>query len=177
MFDKLVDVLLSCIDLFYFVRVVDEWEGGVVLRFGRYHRTVKPGWHFIWPFLIERLITQDMFPVPSKLDAQSLTTADGVAVVVSSVVTWKAHNVRKVLLECGGHEEALLDSVTGVLAQHVTGANWADLVTEEFRRTITTAVKERARKWGIKVLDVQMRDVARCESLRLFQPCPPPAAG
>jgi regulator of protease activity HflC (stomatin/prohibitin superfamily) len=174
--DKLIDFLLSVVDLFYFTRVVDSWEKGVVLRFGRYKRTVGPGIHWVAPFMIERLISADVYARPFRLPPQSLTTADGVAVVVSAVVTCKVANVRKVLLDCGNHEEALADSLTGTIAQQVTGAAWSDLTTDEFWRTVTTATHERARKWGLKVIEVQPADVARCKSLRLFQPSPPPPA-
>jgi len=167
--EKIVDVLLSCIELFYFLRIVDPWEAGVVIRMGRYHRTVESGWHWLWPLGFERLITQDMYLIPTRLGVQNLTTADGVEVGISAVVTWRAQNVRKVLLECGGHEEALLDSTSGVLASHVTGSTWADLTSEEFKQTITTDVAAKAKKWGVKVSEVQLRDVTRCSSLRLFQ--------
>lgn len=174
MLDRLIDFLLSVVDLFYFVRVVDSWEKGVVLRLGRYRRTVGPGWHLVWPLMIERVITADVYARPFRLPPQSLTTSDDIAVVVSAVVTCKVANVRKVLLDCGNHEEALADSLTGTIAQHVTGAAWSDLTTEEFWSTVTTATHERARKWGLKVIEVQPADVTRCKSLRLFQPVPPP---
>jgi regulator of protease activity HflC (stomatin/prohibitin superfamily) len=173
--DKLVDLLVQFIDLFFFVRIVSVWEKGVVLRLGRYSRTVGPGWHLVWPFHFENLLTEHITPATTKLDAQSLTTSDGVAVEVSAVVTWRIVNVRKVLLECEGHEQVMLDSTTGVLAEHVTGVAWSDLTTEEFRRTLTTAVHARAKKWGIKILQVQLKDVTRCRSLRLFSGSAPPS--
>lgn len=166
--EKIVDFLLGCIDLFFFVRIVDPWEGGVVLRLGRYHRTVKPGWRLLWPLGIERLCTVDTYPRISRLSTQSLTTADGTAVVISAVVTHKVTNPKRVLLECGDAEEALIDSLTGTLAEHVTGASWKDLTTDEFWETVTTYAGKRAKKWGVKVLSVQPADVARCRSLRLF---------
>lgn len=166
--DRLIEWLISIIDLFFFVRVVDTWEAGVVLRLGHFHRNAGPGWHFVAPFKIERLITTHTNRSTTRLDPQSLTTADGVAVVISAVVTWRVTSARKVLLECDGHQQVMLDSSTGVLAEFVTGVTWADLVTEEFRRTITSAVAQKAKKWGIKVIQVQLCDVTRCRSLRLF---------
>lgn len=167
-FEKIVDVLLSCVELFYFVRIVDAWESGVVLQFGRFRRAVGPGWRLVCPFGIDRLITVDTYPRISRLQTQSLTTADGVAVVLSAVVTHKVVNPKKVILDCGDAEEALIDSLTGTLAEHVTGAMWVDLTREEFWRTVTTYAGKRAKKWGVKVLSVQPADVARCKSLRLF---------
>lgn len=168
MFDKLVELLVQFVDLFFFVRIVDAWESGVVLRLGRYHRTVGPGPHLLWPLHVERLLCTHTNRSTTRLEAQSLTTSDGVAVVVSAVVTWRVTNARKVLLECDGHQQVMLDSSTGVLAEFVTGVSWADLVTEEFRSTITTAIAGKAKKWGIKVTQVQLCDVTRCRSLRLF---------
>ncbi len=168
MFEKLVDFLLGVIELFYVTRVVSDWEQGVVLRFGRYKRDASPGLRWVWPLGIERLVTTVNFPRPARLPPQSLTTSDGVAVVVSAVVTHKVQNARKVLLECGDAEEALLDSLTGVIASHVTGATWSDLTGAEFWDTVTSDACKKAKSWGVKVLSVQPADVARCRSLRLF---------
>jgi len=168
MFDKLVDLLIQFLDLFFFVRIVDEWESGVVLRFGRFHRLAGPGWRLIVPLGVERLITQDTYPVVSKLAVQSLTTADGFAVSVRALVTWRAQNVRKVLLECGGAEEALVDSVTGVVARNVMAVNWRDLVSEEFAKMVTSDVTRKARTWGVKVLAVQLSDVVKCRTYRIM---------
>lgn len=171
-FDRLVELALQFIDLFYVARVVDAWESGIVLRLGRFHRRVGPGLRWVLPLSLERLVTHPMTPDTVKLDAQSLTTADDVAVVVSAVVTWRVGDVKKLILKTNGHEQVLLDSATGVLADHVTGVTWKDLCTEEFRATITSAVQARARRWGIKVLEVQLKDVSRCPSLRLFAASP-----
>ncbi len=168
MLDRLIDFLIQFIELFYVARVVDQWEAGVVLRLGRYARDARPGLCWVWPLGIEHVWTVDTYPRPSRLPTQSLTTADGVAVVISAVVTSRICNPKRVILECGDAEEALIDSLTGTLAEHVTGAQWSDLTTEEFWRTVTTYAAKRARKWGVKVLSVQPADVARCKSLRLF---------
>jgi regulator of protease activity HflC (stomatin/prohibitin superfamily) len=168
MFDKLVETLIQFFDLFFFARIVDEWESGVVLRFGRYSRSVGPGWHLIVPLGVERLVTQDMYPAVAKLAVQSLTTADGFAVAVRALVTWRAQNARKVLLECGGAEEALVDSVTGVVARHVMGVNWRDLVSEEFAAMVTADVTKKAKTWGVKVLAVQLSDVVKCRTYRIL---------
>lgn len=173
MFDKLVDVLLQWLDLFAFVRIVHTYEKAVVLRLGRYHRTLEPGWHFVLPFRIEETLHEHVVPTTTNLAPQSLTTADDVSVVCAAVVTWQVRNVRKILLECEGKEQVMLDACAGVIAQHVTGATWRDLTTDEFARTVTSDVRSRAKKWGIRVIQVQFTDVAKCRAYRLVSSSTP----
>ena len=180
MFDgvrALLELLLQFGKFFLPWCIVEQWESGVILRFGKFKRPAPPGFRLRWPLGVETLYTVDTYPRPARLPAQSLTTADGAEVVVSAVVTHRVANAKRVLLECGNAEEALIDSLTGVLAEHVTGASWADLTTREFWDTVRSDAQRKAKTWGIKILTVQPADVARCPSLRLFgsQPTPPAA--
>jgi regulator of protease activity HflC (stomatin/prohibitin superfamily) len=175
-FDKLIEYLVSWIDLFKPLRVVQAWEKAVLLRRGLYVRTLDPGWHWVIPLAIDEVIRESVVTDTTRTSAQSLTTSDGVNVAVSVVVTWRVQNVRKVLLEVQGKEQAMLDAATGVIARHVTSARWADLTSDEFMRTVQTEITARAKRWGLKVEDVSWHDLAQCTSLRLLGLPSSPAA-
>jgi regulator of protease activity HflC (stomatin/prohibitin superfamily) len=169
MFDRLVDLFISFIDLFFVWNVVEEWQRGVVLRFGRPVRDVTPGLNWIWPLRIERIVTEDIYERPATLQVQSLTTADEQSVAMSVLVVFKVQNARRVILKSGGHEEALMSVVPAVVARHVTGANWSDLTTQEFWGTVTSDVRQEARAWGVKVLSVRFANLVKAPTLRLLQ--------
>lgn len=168
MFDKLIDLFVQFIEVFQFWRVVDQWEKGIVLRLGKFHRMARPGLMFIWPLHIEQLFVEDIFRKVTTLAPQSLTTADGVGVVASPVVTYKVVNVKKVILQAGGHEEAIIAVVPGKIGELIMGANWTDLNTEEFRATLTTASDEAAQEWGVEILEVRFANLVKARSYRLF---------
>lgn len=175
---KLLEYIVQFIELFYFIRVINSWEVSVVLRLGRYHRTLRPGWHFVIPLHIETLTTEWTVPQCKVLPSQNLTTADGKSVLVTPVITWSCSDAKRMLLKVGGHETVLLDSSCGVVARLVSAAAWAQLNSEPFVAGLTRAVRRRAKRWGIKVHEVQLSDVTLSRTFRLVSPppsSPPPS--
>ena len=169
MLDRLVELVIQFVDLFFFTRVVDQWERGIVLRFGKLARKVKPGLRFVAPFGIERLLLESVYARPAVLESQSLTTADGVSVVITPIVLFQVRDAAKLLLKSGGQEEAVVDAVAGVVTAHVTGAKWADLTTDEFRATVVADAAANARVWGIDIRNITWKDLVQTPTYRLIQ--------
>lgn len=167
MLTKLVDLFLQFLDAFRFLQIIKAWEVGVVLRFGRYHRTIEPGLHWVIPLWIESTTVEWSVPVVKPLVPQSLTTADGVPVVLSAVLTYRVQNARKLVCEVGGHESALQDAATGVIASYVTSEAWDGLQSEDFLKRLTAAVHRQARPWGLAVQRVAFADIAKCRTIRV----------
>jgi len=169
MFDRLIDLILGSLQAFVFFVVIDEYEKGVILRLGRYHRTIEPGFHFIAPLFIDRVLADTVVPTTKVLGTQSLTTQDGISVVLEAVVTYRTHDVKRLLLEVENAEAAMRDACYGVISRAVTYAQWDDLRTEAFTEQLTKAVRKRAFGFGIEVQAVQLGDLARSKSIRLWQ--------
>lgn len=170
MFAKLVDTLLQFIGSFRFIRIIHQWEVGVVLRLGVYHRTLQPGWHLILPFSLEEVAVEWSIPTVKVLPAQSLTTLDGRSVLVTPVITWSCADAYKLTVTVGGNESALLDSACGVVSRHVTSLPWLDLSSDASMASLTSAIRRRAGRWGIKVHEVQFSDVSLSRTYRVVGP-------
>lgn len=168
MLDRLVDALIQFIDLFKVVRIVHQYQRAVLMRRGIYVRTLKPGWHFTWPLAIDEVISENVVTDTTRTRVQHLTTADGVNVAVSMVVTWRVVNVKKLLLAVEGRETAMLDAATGSIAGHVCSVHWSDLRTQETLDTLRTDIGARARRWGIKLEDATWHDLIRCDTYALL---------
>jgi len=168
MLDRLIDFIIDILGLFQFWVVIDHYEQGVVLRFGKYNRTLDPGIHPMWPFSIEEALTESVVPTTKNLGPQSLTTFDDVAVVVSGVITYRIHDIKKVLLEVEDAETCLEDSSYGVIGEAVNHENWDALIDAEFHEGLSKAIRKRAWRWGIEVQQVQLAEVAKCWSVRLW---------
>lgn len=169
MIDRLIDFILSSLKFFQFLEVVNAYQQGVVLRFGRFHRVLMPGIHWVWPFYLEHVMTDTVVKAVRQLGARSLTTKDGVNVVVGSVITFETSDIRKLLLEVDNAEAALSDAALGIVSREVFSANFADLITEEFADRVTKAVRRKAWQYGIEVNQIQLCDVSRARSIRLWQ--------
>lgn len=177
MLDRLVEVLKEWVSLLQFAQVVPEFEAGVVLRFGVRHRAAPPGLRFFWPLGVETLLRHPTITDTQELGEQSLTTADGVSVVITGVLTYHVKDVEQVLLKVQGERQALVDSAMGVIGMQVLAATWPELISEEFWAKVTRLVRARAEKYGIKVEKVQFKDLSQSKSLRLWNSPSTPIQG
>jgi regulator of protease activity HflC (stomatin/prohibitin superfamily) len=168
MLDKLLQVLYEFAYLFKIFAIVHAYEEGVVLRLGHFNRVLAPGWHWVLPLKLEEVLTATVTCHTTNLPPQTVETCDGVQISVAALVTWEVSDVRKFLLEAAEHQEAVMDATTGVLATSIMAVTKKDLHTPEFSRTLKTDVKKRARKYGVRITDVQLTDLARTRTIRLL---------
>ncbi|MEK9723560.1 MAG: SPFH domain-containing protein [Rhodospirillaceae bacterium] len=148
--------------------IVQEYEGAVHLRLGRFYRTVEPGIYWKIPFGLDLIHRTNVKPGPATMRAQSLVTADGVDVVIQARIIWSVSDVRTFLIEIEGEDAILSDAVYGVITEQVAAANWDDIRTEAFRHACHKAARARARKLGASVDNLYFSDVARMQSFRLI---------
>lgn len=173
MLDRLVDILASWVDLLRFVAIVNEYEAGVVLRFGVRHRPAAPGLHFFWPFGIESLHHHPIVVDTQELGEQSLTTKDGRSVSLTGVVTFRVVDVEAALLRVQGERQALVDSGVGVIGVQVLASTWVEVISEDFWNDVTIKVRRKARRYGIYVEQVTFRDLCASKTFRILHSAPP----
>ncbi|MCI4340584.1 MAG: SPFH/Band 7/PHB domain protein [Thermoplasmata archaeon] len=180
MLDKLVDWLKDAIGWFKFAAVLHVYERGVLLRFGKLHsgsggrfrpkgEVLEPGFYFHWPLKIEEVLSHHVVTDPVVMPEQSLTTKDQVSITLTPVVTFDVEDVRLLLLGVSTLEGALADSVSGVVSNMVLEREWDKIVDEDFAHEVEKKVRARAKRYGLKVTEVQFRDVSRCRTIRLIQ--------
>ena len=169
MLETLSNLLVQFLDAFRCAVIVHEYERGIVLRFGRFHRTIAPGMHWCWPFYLEHPITTHVVTAVTTLGVQSLTTRDGQAVSVSCVVTWSVKDAKKLLLEVDDSHSALTDACLEVVAKHIARSAFAELSADTTSEAITKEARRRGFKYGIEIDSVQFSDLTKAKSLRLWQ--------
>ena len=169
MFNKLIELLIDFVGLFYVGTVVDQYERAVVLRLGKFKRELGPGFHWLWPLAIECALKANVVPESNDLPAQAITTADGKNVVFSAVVVYQVRDVRKLLLETEDAETVLADASRGTLRRALCALDWDELRRggEQLDQELTQAVRSKAFRWGIEVLSVSLSDLSRTAVLRL----------
>ena len=171
MFDKLVDLIVQFIHLFFFTFITMSYQRGVVLRWGKLQRVVGPGRHWIWPFNIEHYMFVNVVPETMTVGPQSLTTKDNKSVVLSTVVTFQIEDVQKFLLDVEGGHQVIEDSTYGMVADFVMKRTWAELCAlESLGNELSKAVRRRAKTYGVDILAVQPCDFTASRSIRLIQP-------
>lgn len=168
MLDRLFDFLLQAWTFLVPWAILEQYQQGVVLRLGKYQRTIGPGFHWLIPFNIDVVIADSVVTSTARLNPQSLTTEDGVSVVVAAVVTSEVRDIRKLLLACEDKDQALIDTCFGVIARAVCATPWDKLHTPEFQEELTKAARKRGFRFGIEVESVALTDLTKARSIRLW---------
>jgi regulator of protease activity HflC (stomatin/prohibitin superfamily) len=169
MLDRLIDLLLQWVSFFVPFVVVDQFERAVVLRLGVLHRELEPGFHWIIPFEIERVIADNVVPRTLNLGAQSLTTRDGSQIVLGVILTARIHDISKAMLEVENVDTAVQDSCYAEIARVVHERSWDEMQAESLNDDLLKACRRRAFNYGVEIMRTQVSDLARCKSLRLIQ--------
>jgi regulator of protease activity HflC (stomatin/prohibitin superfamily) len=168
MIDKLIELLVTCWKFFQFCYVLNSYEQAVVLRWGKLNRIASPGWRWNWPCAIERVFRHPVVTDTQPLGEQTLTTKDGVTVTVTGVITFCVADVEAVTLRVQGEKEALIDSASGEIGFAVVGADWPELVTEQFWNGVTIKVRRRAKRYGLEIESVRFKNLVRSNALQIF---------
>ena len=165
MFDKLVQLIERFgYQLMPYV-IIEEWNAGVHLRFGKWIKTLYGGIHFKIPFF-DSIIECPVITQSINLPSQTLTTLDDESVVLKSIIRYRVINVRNYLLGVMHANDVLIDTTQGIIRDVVEITTWDDLVN--VNETITKEVKRFVKKWGIEVEAVTITDLGVVTSYRIF---------
>ena len=73
------------------VRILNEWERGILLRWGRFDHTKQPGLRLVWP-IIDRMIKMDLRVITMDVPKQDMMSRDNVPVSVDAVIYFQVVN-------------------------------------------------------------------------------------
>lgn len=165
MFDKLIDFIISLGQDILPFTIVNQWEKGVHLRFGKYTKIVEPGIAFKIPFF-DKIWTHDVITQTVNLQPQTLTTQDEKAIVLKSIVRYHIHDIRKFLLMVMHASDVLVDTTQGIIRDIVERTDWNDLV--DVNEEITEEVRIAVEGWGITIEKVTLTDLGIIRTIRLM---------
>ena len=142
------------------IRIVNEYERGVVFRLGRYVGVRGPGLIFLIPF-IERMVKVDLRVVTMDVPTQECITMDTVTVKVDAVVYFRVMKPEDAVLNVEQYIRAtsLLSQTT--LRNVVGQSELEDLLAhrDKINDKLQALIDEGTEPWGIKVSMVEVRDV------------------
>jgi len=166
MFDRLIEWVVQFAHFFKFWVVINEFEDGIVLRWGKFNRCIGPGFHLIIPFEIEATFYVETTIHPLDIPAQSLTSADGKSINVSATVRYQIIDAKAFILQVMHDEHIVGNSVKGSITQVVTDHPFRDLL--ELSDVVARMAKRDLKDYGIKIHSLKFVDAVVCKSLRLI---------
>ena len=149
------------------VKVVKQYERGVVLRFGRLHATKEPGLRFIIP-IVDVMHRVSFRIVTLPIQSQGIITRDNVSVGVSAVAYYRIVDpVKSVLaIEDIG---AAIDQIAQTTLRKVVGQHTLDETlaeTEALNVNIREILDHNTLDWGVEVTLVELKDILLPDSMK-----------
>ncbi len=150
------------------IRIVKQYERGVVLRFGRLLRVRNPGFNVIFPF-VDRMTKVSLRIVTTVLEPQEVITRDNVTVKVDAVVYFMVIEPVKAVINVENYREATiqlaLTTLRSVLGQSELDELLAhrDQINLRLRQIIDEQTEE---PWGVRATLVEVKDVLLPEAMQ-----------
>jgi regulator of protease activity HflC (stomatin/prohibitin superfamily) len=162
-----VIVVVVIILLSMSIKVVKEWERGVILRLGRLVGAKGPGLFFLIPF-IDRMIKVDLRVVTLDVPRQDVITKDNVTVGVDAVVYFRVVDPEASVIKVLDHIRAT-SLISQTTLRNVLGQSELDeLLTqrEKLNQMLQKIIDEQTDPWGVKVSVVEIKSVELQETMR-----------
>jgi regulator of protease activity HflC (stomatin/prohibitin superfamily) len=149
------------------VRIIREWERGVLLRFGRYDHVKMPGIRFVWP-VIDKLIVMDTRVVTMDVPKQEIITRDNVSAMVDAVVFFQVVNAEFAVTKIENWVRATSLQAQITLRSVIGQAELDELLAErdKINLKLQGIIDEATEPWGIKVVSCEVRDVTLPETMK-----------
>lgn len=142
------------------VRIVQEYERGVIFRLGRVQGAKGPGLFFIIP-IIDRMQKVDLRTITLDVPAQEAITADNVTVKVNAVVYFRVINPVDSVIQVEDYRRATWQ-IAQTSLRNVIGQSALDQLLQDRERVnerLQHIIDEATEPWGVKVSIVEVKDV------------------
>jgi regulator of protease activity HflC (stomatin/prohibitin superfamily) len=144
------------------LRVIDQYQRGVVLTLGQYSGTRNPGLTWIFPlFGIQRMIKVDLRITTVDIPQQEVITKDNVPVGINAVVYFQVEAADKSILNIKDYTLAVAQYAQAALRDIIGGIELDSLLSEREKTAedIKKIVDEATDNWGINVTDIKIQDI------------------
>ncbi len=153
-------LFLLLIILLAAIKIVQEYERGVVFRLGRLVGPRGPGLFFIIP-IVERMIKVDLRVVTLDIPAQEAITKDNVTVKVNAVVYFRVLDPSAAIVNVANYKQATWQIAQTTLRSVLGQSELDELLAhrEKVNQKLQQIIDEQTEPWGIKVSLVEVKDV------------------
>ncbi len=142
------------------LRIVNQYERGVILTLGKYTSTREPGLNLIFPG-IQRMIKVDLRITTTDIPQQGVITRDNVPVGINAVVYFRVQSAENAILNIKDYTLAVSQYAQAALRDVIGGVELDPLlserekIAEEIQKIVTAATQS----WGISVTDIKIQDI------------------
>lgn len=142
------------------IKIIDQYERGVVLTLGTFTGILNPGLKIVIP-IIQRLIRVDMRITTVDIPKQEVITRDNVPVGINAVVYFQVERPDDAVLKIQDYEYAVTQYAQTALRDIIGGVELDTLLTEREKVAdqIKAIVDKETAEWGVNVTAIKMQDI------------------
>jgi regulator of protease activity HflC (stomatin/prohibitin superfamily) len=142
------------------IKIIYQYEAGVVFRLGRLEKTRAPGIRFIIPF-IDRMRKIDTRTITMDVPSQEAITRDNVTLKVNAVVYFRVMHPEAAVIEVYDYRLATYQIAQTTLRSVLGQSELDDLLAhrDKINQQLQQIIDEETEPWGIKVSVVEVKDV------------------
>ncbi len=153
--------------LAFSVRIVQQYETGVVFRLGKFVRTLQAGLNFIIP-IFEWVRIIDMRVLTHDIPKQQVITKDNIPVSINGVLYFKVMDASIAIIKVQSYIYAVSQYAQAALRDVVGGMTLDELLAERQKicDEIEVIIEKEAKNWGLEVTAIKVQDIDMPEELK-----------
>ena len=149
------------------IRQINEYERGIKFRFGKFNKIMNPGWNLILP-IIDSFKKVDVRTKAVDVPEQEAITKDNVSIKINAVLYYKVFDASKAVLAVENFNYAVSQLAQTTMRNAVGSVSLDELLSErdKISSEICKIVDEATDPWGIKVENVELKDISLPEEMK-----------
>ena len=149
------------------IRQINEYERGIKFRFGKFKKIMNPGWNLIFP-VIDSFKKVDIRTRAVDVPEQEAITKDNVSIKINAVLYYKIFDASKAILAVENFNYAVSQLAQTTMRNAVGSVSLDELLSErdKISSEICKIVDEATDPWGIKVENVELKDISLPEEMK-----------
>ena len=149
------------------IKQVDQYERGVKFTLGKYSKMMKPGWNLVLP-IFQSFKKVDIRTKAVDVPEQDAITKDNVSIRINAVIYYKIFDASKAILEVENFYYAVSQLAQTTMRNAVGEVSLDELLSEreKISQKICEIIDKATDPWGIKVENVELKDVSLPEEMK-----------
>ena len=160
-------VIIALIILLISIRQVNEYQRGVKFQLGKYKATLAPGWRIVIP-IFQSLMKVDIRVKAVDVPDQEAITMDNISARINAVLYYKVTDAKRAIIEVERFQHAVSQLAQTTMRNVVGELELDELLTrrDDASQKIRQIVDTLTDPWGIKVENVELKDITLPEEMK-----------
>lgn len=163
----IIAIIVIIVILLVSIKQINQYERGIKFTLGKFSKIMNPGWNIVLP-IFQSYRKVDIRTKAVDVPEQDAITKDNVSVRINAVIYYKVFDASKVVLEVENFYFAVGQLAQTTMRNAVGSVSLDELLSErdKISTEICKIIDKATDPWGIKVEDVELKDISLPEEMK-----------